>query len=173
MKKLVILLIAAIPVLGFAQTPRPNARPILGNVGKAYRTRHKRGLAYSYSGKHDVAIADYDQAIQLDPYVASPYNARGWAYLEMGDLDRALQDLNHAIELSPEFVRAYTNRARLFDKKNDLKSELADLEVLLRIEPTNQWARNQRDEVVRRIGAQNANPANKPAVSPPDAAHLY
>ncbi len=114
---------------------------------------NQRGLAYSYSGKHDVAIADYEKAIELDPYVASPYNARGWAYLEMGDLDRALPDLNHAIELSPDFARAYTNRARLFDKKNDLKSELADLEALLRIDPANQWAKNQREEVLRRIGS--------------------
>ncbi len=112
-----------------------------------------RGLAYSYSGHHDLALPDYTKAIELDAYVANPYNARGWAYLDMGEYDKALPDLNRAIELLPEFVRAYENRAKLFDKTNDLRSELADLDMILRISPSSQWAKGQRDEVLRRLGS--------------------
>ena len=122
-----------------------------------------RGLAYSYSGHHELALPDYTKAIELDPYVANPYNARGWAYLEMGEYDKAVPDLNRAIELLPEFVRAYENRAKLLDKTNDLQSELADLDMILRISPSSQWAKGQRDEVLRRIGSARAQEREKAA----------
>jgi thiol-disulfide isomerase/thioredoxin len=115
-----------------------------------------RGLAYSHGGEHNLAIPDYTKAIQLDGYVAEFHNNRGWAYLETGDTESAVRDLNDAIELSPEYTRAYENRARTFDKRNDLHNELADLEVILRIAPTNQWAKNQRDDVLRRVGLDPA-----------------
>jgi uncharacterized RDD family membrane protein YckC/thiol-disulfide isomerase/thioredoxin/lipoprotein NlpI len=123
-----------------------------------------RGLAYSYSGRHDLAIPDYTKAIQLDPYVARSYNDRGWAYLETGDIPRAIRDLDRALELSPEYVRAYVNRARAFDKQNDLKRELADLEEIIRLAPENQWARDQRVDVGRRLGNEAA--AHPPAAAP-------
>jgi len=110
----------------------------------------RRGLAYSYWGKHSQAIPDYTKAIELDPYLATTYNNRGWAYLESADIENALRDLNRAIDLSSEYTRAYENRAKAFDKQDDLKSELADLELILRIAPTNQWAKTQRDEVRKR-----------------------
>ena len=77
--------------------------------------------------------------------MAAAYTNRGWSYLETGDITRALEDLNDAIELSPEYVRAYENRAKVFDKQNDRTSELADFSAILRISPTNQWAKSQRD----------------------------
>lgn len=117
---------------------------------------NQRGLGYSYGGKHDLAIPDYTKAIELDRYVASFHNNRGWAYRETGDIENAIRDLNDAIGLSPEYTRAYENRAKAFDKRNDLHSELADLDVILRIAPTNQWAKNQRDDVRKRMGLDAA-----------------
>jgi tetratricopeptide (TPR) repeat protein/outer membrane lipoprotein-sorting protein len=123
----------------------------------------QRGLAYSYSGRHGLAIPDYTLAIKLDPYLSGPYNNRGWAYLETGDVQHAIQDLNHAIELAPEYLKAYENRAKAFDKQNDLKSELVDLEDIVRMAPENQWAKDQREAVVRRLGSNAADP---PKVAP-------
>jgi tetratricopeptide (TPR) repeat protein len=123
----------------------------------------QRGLAYSYSGRHGLAIPDYTLAIKLDPYLSGAYNNRGWAYLETGDVQHAIQDLNHAIELAPEYLKAYENRAKAFDKQNDLKSELVDLEDIVRMAPENQWAKDQREAVVRRLGSNAADP---PKVAP-------
>jgi Tfp pilus assembly protein PilF len=125
----------------------------------------QRGLAYSYSGRHDLAIPDYTLAIKLDPYTSEPYNNRGWAYLETGDTAHAIEDLGHAIELAPEYARAYENRAKAFDKQNDLKGELGDLENLILMAPENQWAKDQRDAVVRRLGAESGEPPAVPGKS--------
>jgi tetratricopeptide (TPR) repeat protein/outer membrane lipoprotein-sorting protein len=123
-----------------------------------------RGLAFSYSGRHDLAIPDYTQAIKLAPYTSTFYNNRGWAYLETGDTQHAIQDLSYALELAPEFARAYVNRAKAFDKQNDWKSELSDLEDILRMTPDNQWAKDQRQAVMGRLGSDAApTPKEAPA----------
>ncbi len=120
----------------------------------------QRGLAYSYSGRHNLAIPDYTQAMKLDPYIAAPYSNRGWAYLETGDVQRAIQDLDHAIELAPDYERAHENRAKAFDKQNDLQSELTDLEDVIHLAPGNQWAKDQHQDVLRRLGSNGTKPAD-------------
>jgi Flp pilus assembly protein TadD len=44
-------------------------------------------------------MADYNQAIKLDPEFASAYNNRGFAYDKKGDTDRAIADFTRAIKL--------------------------------------------------------------------------
>ena len=39
-----------------------------------------RGIAYENKGEYDKAIADYTEAIRLDPKDAKAYCSRGWAY---------------------------------------------------------------------------------------------
>src|SRR6516165_1397499 len=67
-----------------------------GNLSWAY---YNRGLAYQEKGDNDRAIADYDQAIRLDPKYAFAYNGRGNAYKAKGDNDRAIADYDQAIRL--------------------------------------------------------------------------
>ena len=50
---------------------------------------------------YDRAIADYDQAIRLNPNYAAAYNSRGLAYDDKRDYDRAIADFNKAIKLNP------------------------------------------------------------------------
>src|SRR5262245_40829284 len=48
-----------------------------------------RGNAYRKEGQYDRAIADYDQAIRIDPNLADAYFSRGAAYDEKEQYDRA------------------------------------------------------------------------------------
>jgi tetratricopeptide (TPR) repeat protein len=73
-----------------------------------------RGLAYQTKGDLDRAIADFNQAIQLDPKFAAAYNNRGVAYEAKGDLDRAMADVSQAIQLDPKDAAAYNNRGRAY-----------------------------------------------------------
>ena len=41
---------------------------------------NNRGVAYKVKGDYDLALKDYDQAIQLNPNSASHYNNRGIIY---------------------------------------------------------------------------------------------
>jgi tetratricopeptide (TPR) repeat protein len=63
---------------------------------------NNRGFVWHDKGDLDRAIADYSEAIRLDPKQANAYRNRGNALREKGDLDRAIADLNEAIRLDPK-----------------------------------------------------------------------
>jgi tetratricopeptide (TPR) repeat protein len=74
----------------------------------------------------DRALADYDQAILLDPDFPNGYNSRGLAWYAKGDYDRAVADYDRAILLDPDYALAYYNRANARYNRGDYDSALAD-----------------------------------------------
>ena len=60
----------------------------------------------------DCAIADYTEAIRLDPNYAPAYEGRGVAYLCKCEYDRAISDYSEVTRIKPNYVSAYTGRAR-------------------------------------------------------------
>jgi tetratricopeptide (TPR) repeat protein len=67
-----------------------------------------RGVMFSQQeGRLDEAIADFDQAIALEPSNDEAYRQRALAYEKKGQADRAIEDFEKAITLYPPFDRAY------------------------------------------------------------------
>lgn len=90
---------------------------------------NNRGDAYRASGNSDLAIADFDQAIVLDPNYAHAYYNRGNAYGDdKGDSSRAIADFSETIRLNPNLVAAYFNRARAYLYSGDSAKALADMD---------------------------------------------
>ncbi len=59
-------------------------------------------------------MADFDEALSLDPRNALAHNNRGVAYNGLGEYQRAIEDLNEAIRLDPKYAAAYANRAIVY-----------------------------------------------------------
>ena len=57
---------------------------------------------YLFNDDFDKGIADYDQAIKLDPNDAFSYNNRGIARVQKGDRGGAIADFRKALALSPQ-----------------------------------------------------------------------
>lgn len=68
---------------------------------------NSRGNVYLNLKDYDRAIADYDQAIELNAKYAVAFSNRGAAYRSKGRYDRAIQDYDRAIEIIPNYAVAF------------------------------------------------------------------
>jgi tetratricopeptide (TPR) repeat protein len=107
-----------------------------------------RGLAVRRKGDIDRAIADFDEAIRLDPNFAEPVFRRAmvWAY-NRSNVERAVTDLDHAIVLDPGFANAFFQRGLLHARQGDADHAIADFEAAIRLDPNNADALFQRGRV--------------------------
>jgi len=78
--------------------------------------------------KYNEALADFNKAIELDPYSADIYNYRGMTKYYLEDFQASLIDFNKAIELQPDYAEAYNLRGIVKDELKDEKGACADWE---------------------------------------------
>lgn len=71
---------------------------------------NERGVRYYDNGDDDRAIADYTQAIRLNPNDAAAYYNLGLAYAAKGDPGRAIADIEAALRINPNYTTARNSR---------------------------------------------------------------
>ena len=126
-----------------------SSRETRRNVAIAY---YSRGLAYYDKGDDDRAIAEFNEAIRLDPKFAYAYSSRGLAYDHKGDLGHADPDYNEAIRLDPKYAQAYFNRGNAYYQKGDDDRAIADYSEAIRLDPKYAYAYNNRGTAYDRQG---------------------
>ena len=67
----------------------------------------KRGIVWASKGDNDRAIAEFDEAIRINPHYAVAYFSRGVIWNAKGDSERAIADLNEVIRLDPKIAAAH------------------------------------------------------------------
>ena len=112
---------------------------------------YNRGVRYAKDGDYDRAIADYTDAIRLDPKYADAYGNRGNAYRDKHDLDRAIAEYNEALEIRPGAID-YFNRGNAYYVKQDYERAIADYTQAIRLDPTFARAYNNRGFAKRAKG---------------------
>ena len=113
-------------------------------------TYFMRGSTCYDLGLYDLAIANYNKAIQLEPNAANAYNNRGLAKARLGQHFAAISDFEKAIQLKPTLAEAYNNRG---NAKADLGQHLAaisDYDKAIQLKPTlaeayNSWGNAKAD----------------------------
>lgn len=101
------------------------------------RTRmiyNTRGCAWNKLGDLDKAMADYDQAIELDPYYALAHFNRGDLWNRKHEFDRAIEDFNRAIELDSDLNVVYNERGIALMRKGRLDSAVADFSKAIELD---------------------------------------
>ncbi|MFP6666137.1 MAG: tetratricopeptide repeat protein, partial [Pirellulales bacterium] len=115
-----------------------------------------RGAAYFENGDQDKALADYAEAILLNPDDCFAYSTRGYIYSVKGEYDRAIHEYDQAIRLSDAYInsedgkeyssehgkeygplvvsRVYNNRGDAYVKKGEYDRAIADCTASLRLD---------------------------------------
>ncbi len=114
---------------------------------------HLRGLAYAKQGNYDLALQDYNKALQLDKRYVQSYNTRALTYHEIGRYQDALKDYENAIRMQPTFADAYYNRGTLHLERREFNLAVADFTKAIQIDPDMADAFNNRGVALRGKGA--------------------
>ncbi|MEP7285484.1 MAG: tetratricopeptide repeat protein, partial [Chloroflexota bacterium] len=104
----------------------------------------ERGLSKKENKDWDGAIADYTEALRLDPQNAETYARRGGARNGKGDLDGGLADCNESLRLAPQNATAYNNRGNVQSDKGNLDGAIADYTEAIHLDPQYANAYNNR-----------------------------
>ena len=122
-----------------------------------------RGIMFASRGEYDLAIADFTQALKLDPNMSAAYTLRGRALtasvskvLGVGDnfsnisilatdgrattdqtrtFDLAIADFTAALRIDPNNASTYYERGRLYNNKGDSDQAITDFNQAIRLNP--------------------------------------
>jgi tetratricopeptide (TPR) repeat protein len=123
--------IANAPDTATASPPPPAQKPSINSA----QALAESAIAAFGRKEYDKAIADYTQAIRIDPKFATAYSNRASAYGMKGDYDKAIADYTKAIELNPDIRDIYYNRGNAYFDKGDNDKAMADYNQAIRINP--------------------------------------
>ena len=88
----------------------------------------RQGLIYVGEREYDLAIAEFNTAIGIDPDDARACICRGIAYHAKGEYDLAIAEFDDAIGIDPCDARAYMNRSIAYHAKCEYELAVTDFE---------------------------------------------
>ncbi len=113
----------------------------------------QRGDFRIFLEEYSEALADYEEAIRVDPNYAVAYYNRGVIkFFSEKDYASALADYNKAIELKPDYYDAYNSRGAVRFALKEYESALADYDEAIRLNPGYAAAYNNRGNVKKELG---------------------
>ena len=94
---------------------------------------NNRGLMYFENGQHAEALADYNQALKINPRLDSAYNNRANCHVAQGNWAEAIADYQVALDFNPANIRTWINQGITFRQLGlyDLALENFDLALVL------------------------------------------
>jgi len=110
---------------------------IIEGRGESSKSRslalYLRGSAYGERSDYAKALADYDEAIKLNPNNYDIFISRGLIYEAKGEKDRAIADYTEAIRLNPKFASVYFTRANAYEDKGEHDLAYADYSEAIKL----------------------------------------
>lgn len=149
------------PVLPPSATPTPVPTPIPTPKPPDSGFYQKRADESAAEGKHDLAVADYGKAIELNPQAVALYLSRGRVFYGKKDYASAVADYSRAIEIDPEST-LYFIRGDSHEKMGDFQKAFNDYQKAVELDANNQSAKDNLKRLQDRMAVQSPKPAAPP-----------
>lgn len=94
-----------------------------------------RCAEYNRTGRHDLAIADANRAIMMNPKYSLSYLNRGNAQYKLKEYDAALKSYLRAIQLDPGIAESYYNLGQAYYRKGLLDDALKSYNRTVELDP--------------------------------------
>ncbi len=112
--------------------------------GKPAAALLRRAKALEALKETKKALADYDEAVQLQPDAAKVLAGRGGLEMRMGMDKEALDDLTRAVRMAPRDAEILVARASFYARKDKAQLALQDYDAAIEADPTAGEAYNGR-----------------------------
>ena len=142
---LALLLLMGFSALAAAVLVKPGDLTAVSRLWRDYFQERKidpKALEYVKSGnelldqgEYDQAIAQFSEALSIDPNYAAAYEGRGNVYLVQGYYGTAIADYDHIILLYPKYAYAYFRRAVAYYNKGDYERAIAGYNEAIKVNP--------------------------------------
>ncbi len=121
-----------------------NAAGQLTAQGKEVAVHRIHGdILLSMKGDASGAVAEYTEALRLEPKDLDLLEKRAQAYITAGDMDKARQNAQAVLAVDPHRELALQLLARIAMNERDYPQALSMLRKLARMEPEDSWTRVQ------------------------------
>jgi Flp pilus assembly protein TadD len=116
------------------------------------KAHYDMAVYFQKRNKHNLALQDFQKAIQSDPTDAKTYNAMGISYDKTGDYEQAIQCYEMAVKLDPEMASAYNNLGYSKMLKGDADGAIEAYHKAIELDETNPRYRNNLGLVYAKSG---------------------
>lgn len=118
-----------------ASAIRPNRGSVNSSSQSSAEFRFEAGKVLAVKSEFKAALAEFDQAVKLDPQNGLIYFHRALTNEKLGLVDGAIRDYSAVILLRTSLREAYFNRGTLFLNKKDYRAAVADLNLAIVLDP--------------------------------------
>ncbi|HEY2469514.1 MAG TPA: tetratricopeptide repeat protein [Terracidiphilus sp.] len=127
---------------------------------KFARAYDNLGLCYYYENQNDLAVANFQKAIELERVSANP---SPWPYLNLGitqqflnQLPESEKSLREALRVDPDFIKAHFQLGTVLEDRGQPGAALAELKEAARLDPSYPEPHMAMARIYRKIGQEAA-----------------
>lgn len=150
------------------EKPQPKPSPKVVETLPDFTFYQKRADENIGKGEYDLAIVDYNKAIELNPKSVPAYFNRARAFYFKRDFAEAVESYGKVIELTPSDSIVFYNRGVAYEKMGDSVKAAEDYEKAVALDENNSPAKENLKKIRdAELAKKQVQPAPKPVETVP------
>jgi len=106
-------------------------------------------------GKFNEALANFDQAVALDPHECAFVANRSDTFARLGMFEKALQDIDQCITMKQDWAKGYSRRAEILYKLERYDDAAASYAIASQLDPSNpKWKTEMNNAIQEGVRAR-------------------